>query len=92
MAEPWNLRRALRDAVRRAIARMRAHGHHTLADRVQADEQQRVAEGVQRIAARPWMDEFGVIHCGRCYGALNPPKGIPIRPCRGHETMRRTAA
>lgn len=84
MSEPWDLPHALRDVVRRAIARFRDRG---LADRVVAAEQQLVADGVGRVASRPWMDEFGVIHCPRCYGSLNPRKGIDVRPCLGHERL-----
>jgi hypothetical protein len=83
MAETWSIARALRAAVRRAIARMRDHG---LADRVAADEHQLVTTAARSTCSRPWMDEFGIIHCASCFGALNPLKTYErgVCPTAGH--------
>jgi hypothetical protein len=82
----WSIAAALHQAVLDATRRMTDPG---LAARVLAAEGRIIAaeadaraQRVAAICARPWRDEFGLLRCARCAGALTPNlKGITVNPC-----------
>lgn len=89
--EPWDAGLALHQAVLNACDRITDRGLRVrvlvaeaghLSVRLDAEiarehlERRRQAENVAEICARPWQDEYGLLHCASCGGYAEP---VPSR-------------